>query len=83
MDEFQNEPAPKRRGRPPVVREDATAGTAPSEAVETIALRVLRDYWEGEDRIPTGTVIEIELRREAVAKAMRSVASGALALEEE
>lgn len=56
----------KRRGRPPKPR--------PEERDYTISVRVIRDFWVGEDRTTEGTVLEMD-----VMDALPGIASGSLA----
>lgn len=42
---------PKRRGRPPRVVSDD----------RTIRVRVIRDFWVGEDRTTSGTILDMDV----------------------
>ena len=56
---------PKRRGRPPRV--------ATAIADYTIRVRVIRDFWVGEDRTTEGTILDMD-----VMDALPGIEAGAL-----
>lgn len=64
----------KRRGRP------LGSGMARAEAAETmVAMRVVRDFWDGAgERVNAGAIVEVPLMA-----ALRGVKSGALDIIEE
>jgi hypothetical protein len=62
----------KRRGRPP--RNDTAMPDLPAERpAGTIRVRVIRDFWVGEDRTYSGTILDME-----VMSAIDGIETGAL-----